>query len=496
MFWRRKIIGIVKEGGGFLTASVLARGAHIEIGALASKESLEGIGREKGDMTVTGIAGRHLLVRHFPSSLKTKTALRKTVPFQLEAALPYRLDEVVVKPVYTVKKEGAEALFFIVALRYLDEHLQEWAEVDPDVFSAVPVALYRFARFSCPAAISYLIVHLGEEETEVLAVVDQQLRRYVTLPLGRAAFDQACCDDKVLGGKERPLALLELDNKALPHVAKKLAEWKAQLSRALLFFEQKGEKKALGQVLLTGETAFFSGWEAWLARELSLAFFPLELASDYDAKTVRRYAIALGLALDVACDDKLSVQFRQREFVSQGLVKRVARLIATTGLASLAIAAVALVGVYASAKHKKAALWKKCQTVIAYYEESLPALKQAAQAQTLEAGLRQIERAVGKNKKKTVLAALPPRVTKVMAKLATHPKLCRQEGAQKIKICAVDYTHGEHPQIKLVFNSPVAEWARDFHDAMMEDQNWVDSSQKMTWDRQGDLYEMAFYLKK
>ncbi len=496
MFRRRKIIGIAKDKEGFRTASVLVRGKKVELGILAPKESLEGIGQEKGDVTVTGLAGSQLLIRHFSSSLKTKKALRKTIPFQLEAALPYALDEVVVKPVYTVKKEGAEALFFIAAMRYLEEHLQEWEVVDPDVVSALPVALYRFARFSCPTATSYLILHLGEEETEVLSVIDQQLRRYVTLPLGQAAFVQACCQDKLLGKQGESLDLLELDKETAPQVAKKLTEWKAHLSRALLFFEQKGEKKALSQVFLTGETDFFSGWEAWLARELSLSLIPLDLACDYDAKTVRRYASALGLSLDAAYHDKVSVQFRQREFASQVLVKRVARLVATTGLASLGTAAVALVGVYASAKYKKEALWKKCQTVMAYYEESLPELKKAARAQTLEEGLRQVDRAVRGGKKKKALEALPPPVTKVMAKLASHPKLCRQEGAQKIKIWAVDYRQDQQPHLKLAFHSPVAEWARDFHDAVMEDQSWVDNSKKITWDRQGDLYEMAFYLKK
>ena len=100
----------------------------------------------------------------------------------------------------------------------------------------------------------------------------------------------------------------------------------------------------------------------------------------------------------------------------------------------------------------------------------------------------------------------PPLVADVLAFLSDHPKLSRQEGEKKMEINHLSYELLEYPSIQepfqsykvkvsIVFTSPESGWAREFHDAMIEETDWIDQEGEITWAREQNAYTLSFILR-
>ena len=511
---RRHVIGMIRENDHFRLASLIIDRKKVEIDFLAHKKSLEVLDdlRKSKMMVVTGIAGKHLLIRHLHSPLKKKRALRKTFPFQLEAAIPYGLDDVVIKPVYRSGKEEAAALFFVVAKGYLAEHLESWEQVDPECVSAVPMALYRFSRFVCPTAASYFILHVGKRETEIVSVIEAKISRSVTLSLGTDSFLDAYLKDNPCDKEKQQITTVSLDQvdrEVFPELSALLKRWETEIIRAQSFLSEKGGRKTLDQVLVTGEVGHPLQLGKWLFDHQLSTFSLLEVPNyrEYDAATLKHYAVPIGLSLDAAKEDEMSIQFRQGHFASPRLLKKTKRKLGQSVFLCLGLVCLVFLWMHFSFKGRERALHRKLDEMIAYYGESLPTLGKEKNRGALAIRIQRINALLKRYQKSDKIFATPPLVINLLFYLAMHPKLNRAEEDQKITICSIDYEWISPPtgsrseqkdqiEVRLVFHSPQAEWAREFHDAMVEDDTIVDGESDIDWNRKGDRYEMAFHLKK
>ncbi|MCB1080260.1 MAG: hypothetical protein KDK69_00420, partial [Chlamydiia bacterium] len=137
-------------------------------------------------LVVAGVDGHDLLIRQLRSPLRKKQALHKTLPFQLEALIPYSLDEVIVKPIYIREKEETLGTFFTVPKKFFEKFLHTYQErgMDPEWVSVVPMALLRFGEFTCPDAPSLVIFHVGKIRTQIISVKMGMIESHLTLPMG------------------------------------------------------------------------------------------------------------------------------------------------------------------------------------------------------------------------------------------------------------------------------------------------------------------------
>jgi len=293
-----EVIGIHKEDSNISIACISQVNGEMSIEFLEKQR--DAFFSKKNPYIVTGIEGQDLLLRRLKTPLKKARALHKTLPFQLEALIPYQLDEVVVKPIYISDKDGTEALFFTVSKRNLENHISSYEEegLSPEWVSAVPMALSRFASFTCPELSTLVVFHIGLTKIQIISQREGKILSHLTLHMGSNDLGKS------------------MDQKAV-------AKLKREVDRAFCFLAHKEEGNQDRKVLFCGEMA--SAVEALLSKDQELLPVHGEGRGGFSWGMVRPFAIPIGFALDALKNDQMSVQFRQGDYVPKQCMKTLKR---------------------------------------------------------------------------------------------------------------------------------------------------------------------------
>ena len=98
----------------------------------------------------------------------------------------------------------------------------------------------------------------------------------------------------------------------------------------------------------------------------------------------------------------------------------------------------------------------------------------------------------------------------VLAWLSQHPTVVSidEHGNKqtKLQIDNFDYTMLKRPQsgkkqekyqvkVELEFTSPTPKWAREFHDALIAPNDWIDPKGEIKWNSNRGKYKTSFFLK-
>ncbi|MCB1110292.1 MAG: hypothetical protein KDK64_04870, partial [Chlamydiia bacterium] len=451
-------------------ASLSQVGGEVTIGFL--EKHRDHFFSKKNPYIVTGVEGQDLLIRRLTTPLKKQRAIRETLPFQLEALIPYQLDEVVVKPIYTPKGENTEALFFTVSKKNLEKHLMSLEEegLSPQWVSAVPMALSRFASLVCPEEPNLVVFHIGSTKIQIVSLQDGTISSHLTLHIGT---------DDLKEGKD------------------KVAKLKREVDRAFCFLSHKEEMEGKRSALFCGKVT--KEIEALLMHQEGLVPIEGDGRGEFTWETMRSFAIPIGLALDALKNDAMSIQFRQGMYVSKRCIQTLRKKV----FLGVGLAAVLLALTTASSRlfffKKEKNLLNQISHLIEKYQEDFPQLAQIDLGEKLPVLMSNLSKTLKVKKGKDNVFISPPLVSDVLTFLATHPQL---EGVEVIK---VDYELKKYPtlekpqeeylpKVHLVFNVREAKKARAFHDAIVEDTTFVDGSKEIGWKRNDDQYEITFFL--
>lgn len=466
-----EIIGIHKDGSKIEVASLSQTGGEISIDLLEAHR--DQFFSKKNPFIVTGVDGQDLLIRRLRTPLKKKRALNKTLPFQLEALIPYQLEDVVVKPIYIPMESETEALFFTVSKKNLEKHLESFEEegLSPQWVSAVPMALSRFASLTCPDISNLVVFHMGATKTQIVSLQEGIIRSHLTLHMGA---------DDLGKGKKGSVKL------------------KREVDRAFCFLSHKEEGCQQRHVLFCGERA--EEVEALLTSEEEIVSVQGTGKGEYTWDMVRPFAISIGLSLDVLKNDSMSIQLRQGEYVSERCLKSIQRkLFFGIGVAAALFLFTALSSHLSFSKKEKA--YKMHVTaLIDRYKEDFPQLALIDKEVRLSKMMVDVRQELEGKKKKENVYLEPPRVADLLAFLSTHPQL------EDIEVTKVSYELKQYPsldrpkeiyvpRVRVAFTAHEAKRARDFHDAIVEDTDFVDGTKEIEWKRNEDRYEIAFYVQ-
>lgn len=469
-----EFIGIQKETHFYRLAYLSIVQGEAVIHCLEKEQSLPKI--NKKFCAVTGIEGKDLLLRHLTSPLEKKKALQKTLPFQLEPLIPYALDEVVVKPLFYQKKDETEADFYCIPKEVFVKHLQSYEEegLDPDWVSTVPSALHRFATFVAPEESSLIVFHVGMKKIQIISIHESRLSSHITLHMG--------AEDLSKGDSEK--------------IVEKL---KREVNRALCFMAHKEEMGGNRKVLFCGEKT--NEVKTLLNNEGALLeVIDIEGHRGFSGESVRPYAISIGLALDALKNDPFSIQFRQEDYISKRTYTTLKKgLIQGGALAALLFLMTSIFSSLIYSK-KEQALINEVDQILSVYETELTSLKKGKEGQSLESLLINVNQQLRVPKRGEHLYESPPLVSDVLAFISTHPML------QEIDVKGLDYTLTRYPTIKnptdsyrpkvrLVFYTEEAKKARAFHDAIVDEDTYVDKDEEIEWKRNENEYEIAFFLR-
>lgn len=467
-----EVIGIHKEDSNIRLACISRINGKVSIEFL--EEQRDAFFSKKNPYIVTGIEGQDLLLRRLKTPLKRERALHKTLPFQLEALIPYQLDKVVIKPIYIPDEDATEALFFTVSKKNLEDHISSYEEegLSPEWVSAAPMALSRFAFFTCPELSTLVIFHIGLTKIQIVSQQEGKISSHLTLHVG--AVD--------LGKGMKQMAVAKL---------------KREVDRAFCFLAHKEEGNQSRKVLFCGEMA--AEIEALLSKDQELVPVHGDGGGGVSWDMVRPFAIPVGLALDSLKNDQMSIQFLQGDYVSKQCVKTLKRKL----LCGICIAA-ALFLFTATASQlffskKEKILLGHVESLVEKYKEDLPKLRQIVAKKNLKEVMETTHYVLRTTKGKENYFASPPLVSNLLVFLSTHPLL------ENIELTQIDYELKKYPtiekpkevylpKVRVSFTTSEAKNARAFHDAIVENESIVNRSEEIDWKRNDDHYEIAFYL--
>lgn len=99
-----------------------------------------------------------------------------------------------------------------------------------------------------------------------------------------------------------------------------------------------------------------------------------------------------------------------------------------------------------------------------------------------------------------------PRVSDFLGWLSTHPAIVSQENGGKLQIEHLSYLLVKRPtdakkldpyqiKVEIDFTAPQPKWAREFHDALITPNPWVDQRAEIKWNASHGRYQTSFFLK-
>jgi type IV pilus assembly protein PilM len=410
----------------------------------------------KSTWLVTGLEAAEILLRQCTLKLTQRKALLKALPFQIETLVPFPLEEGIFLPFFQKKDEATDVTLFVAKREHVEKHCENLQnfEVCPDQVSCSPSALYRFARYVFPDREDLFLFHLGEEKSCYLCIQKGNLLLAQTLSLGRKQ-------------------LSENESKA-----------EKELQRMVAFLTQKFP--ATRHFLLTGD--FPENSEERVKNALGPSFsFLIPSHSEYDPVTLQVYAVAIGLALE----EEKGVQFCQGAHQAPQALKRQKRRLFSYFASCFVLTLGVWIGSFTLMNKSEDRLLQRLKHL-----SHIPLKGNLTQA------LEEWEKALQTKQPQFLHYVLNlPNVSDVLAWISAHPKL---EGAE---VKNVHYFLTKFPKIgaeqdpyeakvDLEFTAPSPRQAREFHDALLAENEIVNSSLPISWNASQDSYSASFFLKK
>lgn len=268
----------------FRIAHLTKRGSSIAISSLQEEANVKLLDLDLSKKRiVTGLDPSDLLLKPLLIKLQRPRDLKKALPFQTQTltSLPY--EEALFIPRCVRKdQEGFHLLYFITLKEAVRAHLEKHApfSLDPDLVSATPLALARFAEFLFPSLSSFYLLHIEQDRVLCLNIENH-------LPTKVMTFDS---EENLQKGKgKNPLEMNDFFKQRIEHV-----------------FASFGAKEKL-PLLLTGEKELVPASEDFWASSFSSTLSHVLPIPEKEG----RFAIAIGLCLDALSPNPLS--FRQQE---------------------------------------------------------------------------------------------------------------------------------------------------------------------------------------
>lgn len=490
------------------------------------------------NLVVTCISASEVLVRPLEVKLTKINSIDAVLPFQSEPLIPYPIDNALLDRVI-ISQSKESTLLTVVAVRkdHLKQHLEQWKalKIEPEMITAASSALVQFANQFAANDNPFYIIHLGLQTTTCVLINKGKLIASQTIPLGVDTLIEALAQDKSEGAAAARLHLSQLlgtkggVGEASPRYTEAFEALRLELTKTVYALAKQIKGVDVNEILVVGEGAVIENLAAALLRNLNKTTtaptpntqFPLSVPE------LQNYSIAIGAALSALPKAQDQLNFRQGEFAYPNPWKRLKQPLAIYfGLCILA--AIALYFTQKayfnyqedSIKRSYLDLLVAMKKPYEQFEKEIDAKKPAdARSESIpkpsELTLEGIRMRLGLLEKEIqatpqTFPLLPnvPLVSDVLGWLSTHPNVIgkKEAGEPSLQIESFSYTFVKRPElvkkqekyqvkIDLEFSAPTPKMAREFHDALIAPNDFVDPKGEVKWSSNRDRYRTSFYLK-
>lgn len=509
---------------------------HVKPLYIAEENKLQELCKEH--LTIAALSESDVLVRRLRLKLVRDKDIEEAFLFQAEPQLPYPIDTAILDKIIVEKGEGSSLIVFLATKKdYVQKLLNFWKEhtIDPEMVSAEPIALNALlnAASTTPQALQH-VVHVGQFATLSLLIKEGKLLASHSIQMGwDALYAGQALDKNSLMHFTEDLDLLNID--AFPNMKKALDELLQMILWNYLSLIKETKVKENPALYVLGEGANILHLSSLISTTLGIK---RESLSDFSGtckeNKLNRFAIPIGLALSAQPNDNLSqalsVNFRRQEHAYSTPWRRFKKPLMIYGALALGVACSLYFFGAAYLQNKEDELKSQFLTLLSFtqkpydvfetqYEQKFPYEKKSdgiIQASELDATdisqrIDFLESGIKSMPDSFPLLPNIPRVSDVLVWISTHPKLICKDNSVPLDclpftIDIFNYSLVKRPEINkksekyqvkidLEFSTSSPRLAREFHDALITPNDFVDPKGEIKWTATKGKYRTSFYLK-
>lgn len=481
----------------------------------------------------TGLNGKEVLVRYLHMPVTKEKDIEEALSFQAEPLLPFPVDQALLSyHILSKSQEETDLALFAVRKEAIDIHLENWKslKIEPERIGCVQAALCHFGNAYIPFAKTYLIFHIQANEMIGLLIKEGKLFASYSHPDGLKTILATNADRTAPFPKDQNewREELEQDSSRLGQGVKKLQR---ELAKMTLALAKEVKRDEIETVLITGEAAMYEGLSQILAKNIPFPYSTCESTNEFSSQDLLSYAVPIGLALSALPEQGKAINFRQQEYSYphpwRRLLKPIAAYFTLMIILSFAFYFYSqkylaykenqlrqtyidlLAGMHKSHDQFEIAYLSKNPKAHAVFNGDIPKIEQIDQ-DSLRERIAFLQKELQASPDSFPLYPNTPRVSDVLAWLTQHPTVVQKGETNsrepRIQIENFSYTMIKRPQqgkkqekyqvkIELEFTSPTPKWAREFHDALIAPNDWVDPKGEVKWNTNRGKYKTTFFLK-
>ncbi|MBM3201231.1 MAG: hypothetical protein FJZ56_02350 [Chlamydiae bacterium] len=250
----------------------------------------------------SALSPEDVLVRKIDLPLKSRQAIKKALPFQIESLIP---EEAKVITKLLPKKTSTEVHLYAFRETKVKKHLLEMQQMgfDPIFVTSIPLALEQFAKQFLPKKERLIVMHFGWQESYYIDIKEQTSR------VVRFGFKDLLDAVEIKYLKTDNLSATQLLSLVPEMVASRLAKEHERVLDAL-------KKNSDTEVFSIAYTGHKEAARALLQKDIEEVDIVSHL--EFDEEMIASYAVEIGIALAT----ETSLQFRQNSKRAKKELKR------------------------------------------------------------------------------------------------------------------------------------------------------------------------------
>lgn len=480
------------------------------------------------NLVISTLNPQESLIRQLEIHLKKEKDIEEVLAFQTEPLLPYPAENALLDYLKIDKTDEGSLLTVLVARKdHIQEHLENLSllNIEPEIVTSSQSALLNFTNTCCPSSPQVCVINIGLHQSTCLLIQNSKLYAAQAIPKGLESLIEAL-------KKESPsnidiIDFNQLSSEDYPFLFQAWENLRLEIKRIIFSFNKQSKNQDVKSILITGPVALIPNLSVNLAQNLDMTqVFPEPTVfQELDRDQKLNLALPIGAALSGLPASTDKINFRQAEYTYPYPWKRLKNtliifscLCLALGLAFYLFGAAYLT--YREDQIKKSYL-ELLTTMNKSYQDFEKHYSSTKNSPSLgidelnEADLNERVLALEKDLQSTPNAfpLLPnvPRVSDVLAWLSNQNMVVGKNSTeslplQPLQIESFNYSLVKRPEknkpqekyqvkIEMEFTSPTPKQAREFHDALIEPNDFVDPKGEVKWNTSHGRYRTSFYLK-
>jgi hypothetical protein len=442
----------------------------------------------------TSLNSKYVLIKNFNFNIKNSFFFKKAIKNQKDSI--FFLNEKNSLVLEKFHKTRSLIQFFITTKDFLKKHFLKLSHinVDPDYVSFNSLSLFRFSKAYLNDFNNLVIVNIGSSSTTIAFIEDGILKSSNSIKIGIKKLKSPFLNDNNFNNLDKIEINKLLNNSFFKN---ELEILKNEIETTISFFYENKNKENIN-ILFTGFINEIKNLESYLNTQnthvIDIDEKILEKQIDF-----KKYAIAIGSAIDFQKNDSFSTQFRVDEFLSKRYVKKLAK----TTIFSLLTILFLIFGFYIFSNKILLSKEKKLLSIVNDFEKK---------------DLKEMNKSINIDENISVYEKIDLLSSKIKKEIKPFPfylntlnvsnflKYLNNLDIGEIEIKKINYDLEKFPnlseknepyltKIQIEFLASDISLAREFHLKLLNDKKFINSSKDIHLDILNNCYKLTFYLK-